>query len=88
MSPDPTANPAGGPRLYGRIVNLNADDPTVKKTAIAKVTGERHIDNAVHQSECASLVLHIGSKGHAIVVNGRVQIDRPAGINGTSVHVQ
>ena len=52
------------------------------------MTGEGHIDNTTHQGECTSLVFHIGSKVHAIVGNGRIQIDRPAGIDGAGIHVQ
>ena len=56
--------------------------------AVAKMTGVRHIDAAVHQSERASLVLHGGGKGHAVVSSGGIHVHGPASIGGAGVHVE
>ena len=76
-----------GATLDGLLM-LHANNPPTIRATIARVSGIRHVNDAVDESQCCPLVLDQRSEGPAVVRCSGVHIHRPAGIDGARVHVQ
>ena len=64
--PPPMASVAHATTLEG-LLNLHADHPTMIITAVAEVSGIRHVNNPVHESQSTTFFLHQRSKSQSCI---------------------
>jgi hypothetical protein len=55
--------------------------------AVSQVSGVRHVDDPVHKSQRATVLLIQGNEGNSVVVSRGVQIHRPSGVRSVGVHI-
>ena len=58
------------------------------RAAITGVSGKGHINDTIHNRECAALVLYQRGKRYIVVTCSGIQIHRPTRIRCASVHIQ
>src|SRR5206468_7235820 len=87
-APGGTVSGARGPCRYaGWIIYRHAHQPAIKGGAIRHATIS-NIKNVAHDPECSSLLLDRCREGRAVVLGRQLHVHRPAGVDGTRVHVK
>ena len=89
MSPNAAASRRCRPAMHiARVIHVHANNPPMIIAAIAHVTRVRRVYDPVHKSEAATLFLRQRNERNSVVNDGGIQVHRPTGSGGTSVHVQ